>query len=203
MDVTKGDATRQRILSKGLELVSREGLTGVSIGRLAERTRLSKSGLYAHFGSRETLQLELLHHAAELARQEVVEPALLEAKGLPRLRTYFERLLGWAARSGLPGGCPFVAAASEFDDVEGAVRDYVVVTLGEMVAMFEAFILEAVAQKHLSQSVNANFLAWHLLGIYSSHHTMQRLMRDPDADAMAEQAFHTLLSPYLVAAKHI
>lgn len=192
----KGTTTRQRILEQGLELVSQEGFTGISIGQLAERTQLSKSGLFAHFGSLETLQLEVLHHAAELARKEVMEPALLEAKGLPRLQKYFERLLGWAARSGLPGGCPFVSASFEFDDVEGPVREHVVATLDRMLEFSQQFILEAVEEKQLSKDVNAKYLAWQLLGIYTTHHTMQRLMRDPEADKMAEQAFQILISPY-------
>jgi AcrR family transcriptional regulator len=201
MTQTKGTTTRQRILGKGLELVSQQGFTGISIGQLAERTDLSKSGLFAHFGSLETLQIALLQHAAELARKEVMEPAFLEPKGLPRLQTYFERLLGWAARSGLPGGCPFVGASSEFDDVEGPVRAYVVETLGRMLEVFQEFILEAVAEKHLSKKADAKYLAWQLLGIYTTHHTMQRLMRDPDADKMAKQAFQALLSPYKPARK--
>jgi AcrR family transcriptional regulator len=196
MTPSKGTTTRQRILGKGLELVSEQGFTGITIGGLAERTNLSKSGLFAHFGSLETLQIALLQQAADLAKEEVMEPALLAAKGLPRLQTYFERLLGWAARSGLPGGCPFVGAASEFDDVEGPVRSYVVETLGGMIEVFQRLILEAVAKKHLSKKADAKYLAWQLLGIYTSHHTMQRLMRDPDADKVAKQAFQALLSPY-------
>jgi AcrR family transcriptional regulator len=201
MTATKGTATRQHILGKGLELVSQRGFTGISIGGLAERTKMSKSGLFAHFGSLETLQIALLQHAADLAQKEVMEPAFLEAKGLPRLQKYFERLLGWAARSGLPGGCPFVGAASEFDDVEGPVRTYVVETLGSMLEVFQRLILEAVAEKHLSKKADAKYLAWQLLGIYISHHTMQRLMRDPDADQMAMQAFQALLSPYKLVRK--
>ncbi len=200
MTATKGISTRQRILVKGLELVSEQGFTGVSIGGLAERTQLSKSGLFAHFGSLETLQIAVLQHAAELARREVIEPAFLETKGLPRLETYFERLLGWAARSGLPGGCPFVSASFEFDDVEGPVRDYVVETLREMLGVFEQFVQEAVAEKQLRKEANPKYLAWQLLGIYTAHHTMQRLMRDPDADKLAKQAFQSLISHDRLAA---
>jgi AcrR family transcriptional regulator len=197
----KGTTTRQRILEQGLELVSQEGFTGISIGRLAERTHLSKSGLFAHFGSLETLHLEVLRHAAGLAQKDVMEPALLEAKGLPRLQKYFERLLGWAARSGLPGGCPFVSASFEFDDVEGPVREYVVATLGGMLEFFQQLTLEAVAEKQLSQKVDATYLAWQILGIYTTHHTMQRLMRDPKANEVANRAFQALLSPYILSRK--
>jgi AcrR family transcriptional regulator len=198
MEMTKGETTRQRILGQGLQLVSREGFAGISIGQLAERTRLSKSGLFAHFGSLEALQLEVLRYAAKLAQKDVMEPALLAAKGLPRLQKYFECLLGWAARSGLPGGCPFVSASFEFDDVEGPVRDYVRKTLGDMLEFFKMLVLEAVAEKQLSKKTDSNFIAWQLLGIYTTHHTMQRLMRDPSADKVAYKAFQTLLRPYLL-----
>jgi AcrR family transcriptional regulator len=201
MNTTKGFETRQRILEHGLELVSQEGFAGVSIGRLAEGTRLSKSGLFAHFGSLESLYIALLRHAVELARKDVMEVALRQPSGLPQLQTYFERLLGWAKRSGLPGGCPFVSASSEFDDVEGPVRDYVVETLNGMLEFFTTLIKDAVAEKHLRKTVDANYLAWQLLGIYSTHHIMQRLMRDAAADETAKKAFKALLEPYVLLSK--
>jgi AcrR family transcriptional regulator len=201
MNTGKGFETRQRILEHGLELVSQEGFAGVSIGRLAEGTRLSKSGLFAHFGSLESLYIALLQHAAELARKDVMEVALRQPKGLPQLQTYFERLLGWATRSGLPGGCPFVSASSEFDDVEGPVRDYVIKTLGGMIEFFTTLIKDAVAEKHLRKTVDANYIAWQLFGIYATHHTMQRLMRNPNADRVAKRAFQELLEPYLLPVK--
>jgi AcrR family transcriptional regulator len=197
--MTKGSTTRQRILKRGLDVVSEEGFAGVSIGRLAEQTHLSKSGLFAHFGSLESLYIALLQYAEEIARKDVMEPALQQPKGLARLETYFERLLGWATRSGLPGGCPFVAASSEFDDVEGPVRDYVVKTLGEMLEFFQTLILEAVKEKQLHKTVDAKYIAWQMLGIYTTHHTMQRLMRDPESDRMAQKAFWSLLEPYLLS----
>jgi AcrR family transcriptional regulator len=198
---TKGSSTRQRIIEQGLELASQEGLMGVSIGRLAQQTHLSKSGLFAHFGSVEALQLELLHHAAELASKDVVAPALQEAKGLPRLQKLFDRLLGWAARAGLPGGCPFVGASVEFDDVEGPVRDYVVKTLEEFLEVLQNLIREAVAEGHLRADVNAKHLAWQMFGIYTMHHTMQRLLHDAEADKVAKKAFQELLAPYVISGK--
>jgi AcrR family transcriptional regulator len=201
MATPKGSTTRQRILEQGLELASQQGLTGVSIGQLAQQTKLSKSGLFAHFGSVEALQIELLQHAAELANKDVVAIALLEAKGLPRLQKLFNRLLGWAERAGLPGGCPFVGASVEFDDREGAVRNYVVTTLETFITMFQDLIRGAVAEGHLKRDVNAKYVAWQMFGIYTMHHTMQRLLRDPEADKIAKQAFQSLLSPYLVPSK--
>ena len=195
--VQKHERTHQRLLRHGLELVSCNGFGGVSVGELANRAKLSKSGVFAHFGSSEALQLELLRAAAELARREVVEPAMQAPPGLPRLRRLFDRWLGWAPRSGLPGGCPFVAASAEFDDVEGTVRDYLIETLQGLVGVFERVIGEAVVEGELSSEVNAKALAWQIFGLYSAHHTLQRLMRDNEADAVALQGFETLIQNVL------
>lgn len=189
----KREKTHQRLLRHGLELVSRGGFAGVTVGELANRAKLSKSGVFVHFGSSEALQLELLRAAAELARREVVEPAMQAPPGLTRLRRLFDRWLGWAPRSGLPGGCPFVAATAEFDDVEGAVRDHLVETLKGLLGVFERVIGEAVERKQLAPDVDAKALAWQIFGLYSAHHTMQRLMRDKEADAVALQGFETLI----------
>ncbi len=189
----KRKQTHQRLLRHGLELVSRNGFAGTTIGELANRANLSKSGVFAHFGSSEALQLELLRAAAELAQQEVVEPAAQGPPGLPHLRRLFDRWLGWAPRAGLPGGCPFVTATAEFDDVEGAVRDQLVETLGGLLVVFQQAIGEAVERKQLSTDVDAKVLAWQLFGLYSAHHAMQRLMRDREADAVARQGFETLI----------
>lgn len=189
----KRDATHERLLWHGLELVSNQGFSGVSVGELAKRAALSKSGVFAHFGSVEALQLQLLQAATDLARREVVEPAMQAPPGLPRLRRLFDRWLGWASRSGLPGGCPFVAAVSEFDDAHGEVRDYLAETLQGLLGVFQTVILEAVVEGQLEPDVNAKALAWQLFGLYNTHHTMQRLMKDPDADAVALQGFETLI----------
>ena len=189
----KYERTHQQLLRHGLGLVSSYGFAGVTLGELAAQAKLSKSGVFAHFGSSEALQLELLQAAAALAGKEVVEPAMQAPPGLPRLRRLFDRWLGWAPRSGLPGGCPFVAATAEFDDVEGAVRDYLLETLGELLSVFQRVIGEAVELKQLGAETDAKALAWQLFGLYSAHHTMQRLMRDQEADAVALQGFETLI----------
>src|SRR5688500_4478394 len=119
----KLDTTHQRILERGLEMVSERGFDRVSLGDLAARAELSKSGLFAHFRSKEELQIALLRAAEEALYREVVTPALATEAGLPRLRTVMARMLGWATRAGLPGGCPLYSAAFEFDDAaDGPVR---------------------------------------------------------------------------------
>src|SRR5215813_2998658 len=124
--MNKGEQTRAAILDAALAQASEAGFESLTIGALAERAGLSKSGLYAHFGSREELQVAAIEAAAARYAQVVFLPALKAKRGLPRLRALFESWLGWTARSGLAHGCPMQAAAIEFDDRPGPVRDAVV-----------------------------------------------------------------------------
>src|SRR5512143_58339 len=122
----KGEMTRTAILDRGVQLATQMGLEGLSIGRLASDLGLSKSGLFAHFRSKEALQIQVLDAAAERFVDEVVKPAGRESRGEPRVKALFERWLGWAKSNSGPGGCLFVAAAAELDDRPGPVRDRLV-----------------------------------------------------------------------------
>jgi AcrR family transcriptional regulator len=192
--MTKSETTHQRILWRGLEIVSERGLGGVSLGGLADRSEMSKSGLFAHFRSKEELQVELLRAAEAALRREVVDPVADVPEGLPRLRALMGRWLGWAARSGLPGGCPLYAAAFELDDAEeGPVRDFLMSSKAEWSGMLEGLVRKAVELGHLREDLDATQFVWQLDGIYLSHHVSQRLMRDPEADTRAVTAFRTLI----------
>jgi AcrR family transcriptional regulator len=192
--MTKSETTHQRILWRGLEIVSERGLGGVSLGGLADRSEMSKSGLFAHFRSKEELQVELLRAAEAALRREVVDPVADVPEGLPRLRALMGRWLGWAARSGLPGGCPLYAAAFELDDAEeGPVRDFLMSSKAEWSGMLEGLVRKAVELGHLREDLDATQFVWQLDGIYLSHHVSQRLMMDPEADARAVTAFRTLI----------
>src|SRR6266481_9125561 len=116
-------STRDRILHQGLALMSQSGLGGVTLGVLAEQVGMSKSGLFAHFRSKEDVQIELLSHMAEFAAVHVLEPSITASEGLPRLRALVRNWFGWAQRAGLPGGCPVAAGLFEYDDIEGPVRN--------------------------------------------------------------------------------
>src|ERR1700730_14639302 len=119
----KGGATKDAILDRAVRLASQVGLSGLSIGRLAEDLHMSKSGLFAHFEAKETLQVEVLERAAQLFVEAVVRPALAQPRGEPRLRALFEHWLCWTKTARLPGGCLFVAAAAQLADRRGPVRD--------------------------------------------------------------------------------
>jgi AcrR family transcriptional regulator len=197
---TKTGVTHQRILDRGLEMVSQRGLAGVSLGDLAERAELSKSGLFAHFRSKEDLQLALLRTAEDALRREVILPAMAAAAGLPRLRTLMAHMLGWATRAGLPGGCPLYSAAFELDDAEdGPVRDYLAASHRDWCALLTSMVREAVELGHLRDDLDPAQFAWQINGIYLAHHVSQRLTRDPEADARAQAAFEGLIIASLPA----
>lgn len=122
---TRAATTRLAILERAVDLASTQGLEGLTIGRLANDLQMSKSGLFAHFGSKEDLQLATVDAAAGRFFEEVVSPALSEAEGSPRLRAYCERYLAYLEHGVFAGGCFWAAAAPEFDDRPGAVRDAV------------------------------------------------------------------------------
>ena len=138
-DLAKGDRTRSRILDEAVDLASVQGIGALTIGPLAERLGLSKSGLFAHFRSKEALQVETLDRAAELFRADVTEPVRAEPDRAERLRAFFERWIAWLDESGLTGGCPILAAAIEFDDVPGPVRDAAARHFGRVAGLIVKF----------------------------------------------------------------
>ncbi|HET7042818.1 MAG TPA: TetR/AcrR family transcriptional regulator, partial [Gemmatimonadales bacterium] len=121
--MSKGTITRERIVDQALKDASLEGLEGLSLGRLADEVGMSKSGLFAHFGSKEELQKQVLAAAAERFTAIVVRPALTAPRGLPRVRAMFEGWLRWERDESVPGGCVFTHAQAELDDKPGPVRD--------------------------------------------------------------------------------
>lgn len=188
---------RERILAEGASLLSQEGLAGVTLGSLAERVGMSKSGLFAHFKSKEAVQLELLDHIEELGRTQVFEKAMAAREGLPQLRAYFEVWLGWAGRAGLPGGCPVAAAVFELDDLDGPVRERVVQISNRAMDQVLEMICKAVELDQLRKDADLEQILWEINGIYLAHHTSQRFARDPSANARAHVAFEGLLDRYL------
>jgi AcrR family transcriptional regulator len=186
-------ATRDRILGNGLNLLSEVGLSGVTLGILAANVGMSKSGLFAHFRSKEAVQLALLRHTAQLADSVVVAPAMKQPPGLGRLTTLFGNWLGWSGKAGLRGGCPVAAALFELDDIDGDVRAEVVEMEGRWRGLLSALALEAVGSGELSDDLDIDQFVWELCGIYLSHHASSRFLRDPGADRRAMTAFGALL----------
>jgi AcrR family transcriptional regulator len=190
----KRATTRSRLLSLGLDTLSAEGLAGLTIGRLATDAQMSKSGLFAHFCSKEQLQLELLEEATKLADAQVVAPAMQAQEGLPRLRALFAKWLGWSTRAGLRGGCPVAAAIFELDDAEGGiVRDRVAELDAKWRSLLRSLTIDAIKCRHLDRNVDPDQIVWELTGIYLAHHASSRFQRNPQARRRAEAAFGALL----------
>src|SRR3989454_6854874 len=190
---SKGEQTREAILTHALGLATRVGFEGLTIGRLAEDLEMSKSGLFAHFRSKEALQLEILRTAGARMVETVVKPALTVRRGEPRLRALFERWLAWEQSPSLPGGCPFMAASFELDDRPGPVRDFVVQNLRDWIDTIAGAARIAVQEGHFRADLDCEQFAQDCQGIGLGFVHASRLMRDPKARARADAAFEALV----------
>jgi AcrR family transcriptional regulator len=173
--------------------MSQSGLSGVTLGVLADQVGMSKSGLFAHFRSKEDAQIELLTHMAEFAAEHVVKPSTAAGEGLPRLRALVRNWFGWAQRAGLPGGCPVAAGLFEFDDVEGRVRNKILQMEGQWRQLLTQLVQRSVDLGHLRRDLDVDQFVWELSGIYLGHHAAHRFLRASDADSRAQTAFKALL----------
>jgi AcrR family transcriptional regulator len=191
--VSRGEITRQTILEHASGLASQVGLEGLTIGRLASDLELSKSGLFAHFQSKEALQLQVLEFAGNRFIEVAIRPSLALPRGEPRLRAVFHRWLEWPEFSGLPGGCFFVAAASELDDRPGQVRDRLVELQRDWLGFLAKGVRMSIAAGQFREDVDPEQFAQDCYGILLAFHHASRLMRDPKAGDRARRAFDNLV----------
>jgi AcrR family transcriptional regulator len=194
MRPAKGEQTRSAILDAALAQASESGFESLTIGALAGRTGLSKSGLFAHFGSREDLQIAAIQAAAARFTETVFLPALKARRGLPRLRALFAGWLDWSGRSGLEYGCPMQAAAVEFDDRPGPVRDEVHAHFARLEREVGRAVQMAVDEGHLRKGLDVDQFVFELIGIVYGYHHRLRLLRRRGADANARAAFERLIA---------
>jgi AcrR family transcriptional regulator len=191
----KGQQTRAAILDAALGLASHMGLEGLSIGALAEVTSMSKSGVFAHFGSREELQISVIREYHARFEEEVFFPAIREARGLPRLRALFER---WIRRVSveLDSGCIYISGAVEFDDRPGPVRDALAAMVRNWHAALERAIRIAVQEGHLRTDTDPMQMLFELHGLILALHHDARFLRIPGALDRAHVGFERALSHY-------
>jgi AcrR family transcriptional regulator len=189
----KGDTTRQAVLDEAARVASRVGLGGLTIGSLAASTQLSKSGLFAHFQSKEQLQLQLLEHTRARFVDQVIRPALAAPRGEPRVRELFRRWLDWDAGA-LPGGCLFVAASAEYDAQPGPVRDRVAADQRDWLDTLAQVFRTGLGEGHFRPDADPEQFAYDLHGVMLAYHHASRLLGDPDAAARATRAFEALLA---------
>jgi AcrR family transcriptional regulator len=192
--VGKGEATRQTILEQASSLASRIGLEALSIGRLAQETGLSKSGLFAHFGSKDALAVQVVDYTAERFIDQVVRPALKAPRGEPRVRALFENLLEWSGNQPHMSGCVFVALSTELDDRPCLARDRLLKTQQDWMGLIAGCVRVGIEEGHFRSDVDPDQFAHDMTGIYLARHHARRLLHDPQADRRTATAFENLLA---------
>ena len=188
----KGQQTKAAIVDAALSLATQIGLEGLSIGALAEVTQMSKSGVFAHFGSREELQISVIREYHHRFEQEVFYPALGEPRGLPRLRALFAN---WMKRTSveLDSGCIYISGAIEFDDRPGPVRDALILTVQTWHAAMKRAIGLAKEEGHLDAATDEEQMLFEVHGLILALHYEARFLRNPGSIARANAGFENIL----------
>jgi len=190
----KGPTTRARIIDDAIRLVSVEGLAGLTIGRLAERTGMSKSGLFAHFESRESVELAVLGEAIARFRDEVVLPSLREPRGEPRIRALIDRWHAWSNdHSSMPGGCLLLQASVELDDRPGPAQELVAEAMRQWNDTLRRAAVIAMEESHFRDDLDPALFAFQLQGIILASHQAERLLRVPGSAARMRRAVDALI----------
>ncbi len=189
----KGERTRQSILERAVDLASLEGLGGLTIGRLADELDMSKSGLFAHFGSKEDLQLATIEAASQRYIREVFSIAIREPRGYPRLVAICRSWLSYLRRGVFPGGCFFAAASFEYDGRPGPVRDLIRRLMDDWIGALEKAIRMAQDEGHMDREVDPAQLAFELNSLFFGANFAYYLRDDTGAIDKAERAVLTRL----------
>jgi AcrR family transcriptional regulator len=183
-----GERTRSAILEAAARMATVEGLDGLSIGRLAQDTGMSKSGLFAHFGSKEELQLATIAAAEDVFRIEVLDPAMAAPEGLPRLRVLCDRFLAHVEEGVFPGGCFFASAAAELDTRPGPLRDRVAEVYDGWITLMEGSLRRAQELGQLDRSLDPEQIAFEVNAMLAEANGLFLLRGDPRAFEMARRA---------------
>jgi AcrR family transcriptional regulator len=192
--VTKGEDTRSQVLGSALSLATQVGLEGITIGKLAEHVGMSKSGLFAHFSSKENLQIAILDEATERFVALVVAPALKKPRGEPRLRALLDNWVTWSKHPFMPGGCIFVVAGFELDDRPGPARDRFVASQKDWLATLAQAAKIAIEEKHFRKDLDTEQIAHELYSIAYGYHFLRRIGDPARAERRARAAIDRILA---------
>ncbi len=189
----KGRQTKAAIVDAALGLASQIGLEGLSIGALAEVTGMSKSGVFAHFGSREELQISVIREYHDRFESEVFYPALSGARGLPRLQSLFDN---WMQRTTteIDSGCIYISGAVEFDDRPGSVRDALASSVNTWQNALQRSVAQAQDEKHLTAKADPLQIAFEIHGLILALHYEARFLRNPGAADRARKGFTAIVA---------
>jgi AcrR family transcriptional regulator len=197
----KGQQTKAAIVEAALRLATQVGLEGLSIGALAEITHMSKSGVFAHFGAREELQISVVHEYFRQFEQEVFYPVLSLPRGLPRVEALFANWMKRVAVE-IQSGCIFISGAVEFDDRPGAVRDALASSVKTWLAAMHRSLLQAKQEGHLSANADVHQMAFEIHGLILALHYEARFLNNPGSIERANTGFAHILARYGRAARN-
>jgi AcrR family transcriptional regulator len=188
----KGEKTKAVIIDAALGLATQIGLEGLSIGALAEVAQMSKSGVFAHFGSREELQISVVREYHTRFEQEVFYPAMDAPRGLPRLQALFAN---WMKRTSveIDSGCIYISGAVEFDDRPGPVRDAIASSVKTWLAAMRRAVVQAQELNHLQASANPDQVLFEIHGLILALHYEARFLKTPGSIDRAVQGFNSIL----------
>ena len=188
-----GEQTHQAILDRAVKLASIEGVNQITLGRLAHATGVSKSGVYAHFKSKERLQMEIIQAAAEIYEREVIQPGLQAEDGLPRLINLYEAFMSYVEREVFPGGCFFAGLISEFDAQSGPVHEAVIAGHREWEGLVVSLIQDAQQRGEIDSGVDPAFLAFQLDAVKDHANFLYTLYRSPELLQRGRQSIRHLI----------
>ena len=191
----KGQQTKSAIVDAALGLATQIGLEGLSIGAVAEVTKMSKSGVFAHFGSREELQISVVREYFQRFEAEVFHPAMAAPRGLPRLRALFGNWMKRVAVE-IQSGCVFISGAAEFDDREGPVRDALCNSVNIWLAALNRAVVQAKEERHLRSDADEEQIAFEIHGLILALHFEARFLKRAGSTARAETGFADILARY-------
>lgn len=186
--------TRIVILDTALKIASRNGIEGLTIGELAKAVGMSKSGLFAHFGGKDQLQLAVLQMAVDQFVDVVLRPAFKAPRGEPRIKALFKNWLDHLNdETMLPGGSVLIAASIELDDRPGPLRDFVQNSQKELISNVEKAARMAIEEGHFRRDLDIEQFAWSMYSFVLGYHHFKRMLEDPKAELHLKRSFKGLL----------
>ena len=198
---TKGEETRAQILDAAVQMASERGFESLTIGSLAERTGLSKSGLFAHFGSKQELQVAALDEAARRFTEAVFLPAMKAPRGLKRLNAIFENWIAWPSHARMPGGCPIDSATREYDHHPGVMRDAVIERQKQLDRELTKAVQMAVDSGELAPGIDPRQVAFEFIGIVMICFRSELLFGADESHRRARTSYDRLISQHLAASR--